>query len=69
MIIKEFFATRTDGVKLYRSYSDQKLQIQKLGTNEIYDEAVDVETSEFTYIETDIPVFVPEEFSEENIVE
>lgn len=27
--------------------------IQKVNTNEVYDEAIDVETANFTYIETD----------------
>lgn len=56
MVIKEFYRTRKDGVNLYISYSDQQLQIQKEGTNEIYNSAIDVETSTYTYIETDQPI-------------
>lgn len=54
-IIKEFYKTRIDGVNLYRSYSDLGLRIHKVGTDEIYDEAIDVENSGFEYEETEIP--------------
>lgn len=53
MIIKEFYKTRKDGVKLYKSYSDAGFKIRKTGTREIYREAVDVEDSQFEYEETD----------------
>lgn len=43
--------TRTDG--LIRTYSDLGKKIQKIGTDEIYDEAVDLATSGYTYVETD----------------
>lgn len=56
MIIKEFFRTRKDGVSLYRTYSDQKVMIRKVGTDEIYDEAIDIETAPFVYEETDQPI-------------
>ena len=56
MIIKEFYKTRNDGVNLYRSYSDQNFQIHKIGTDEIYDEAIDLENAPYTYEETDIKV-------------
>lgn len=52
-IIKELYRTRNDGVKLYRSYSDQGFMIQKVGTDEIYDEAIDVESATYEYEETD----------------
>lgn len=52
-IIKEFYTTREDGVDLYRTYSDEGYKIQKVGTDEIYDEAIDVADSEYTYEETD----------------
>lgn len=52
MIIKEFYKTRKDGVNLYRTYSDNGFKIQKVGTDEIYDEAIDVETALFVYTET-----------------
>ena len=53
MVIKEFYITRSDGVNLYRSYSDKGVQIRKVGTDEIYDEAIDVENAPFAYEETD----------------
>lgn len=53
MIIKEFYKTRKDGVNLYCTYSDANLMIQKIGTNEIYSEAVDVESCTYEYVETD----------------
>ena len=56
MVIKEFYNTRKDGVNLYRNYSDKNLLIQKVGTNEIYAEAIDVETANFEYIETETPI-------------
>lgn len=56
MIQTKFFKTRSDGVKLYRTYSDRNMMIQKDGTDEIYSEAIDVENSGFTYTETDIPI-------------
>lgn len=52
MIIKEFFKTREDGVNLYRTYSDANLKIQKVGTDEVYDEAIDVENAPYEYVET-----------------
>jgi hypothetical protein len=51
-IVKEFYKTREDGVNLYRTYSDKGYMIQKVGTEEIYEEAIDVETSTFEYEET-----------------
>ena len=54
MIIKEFYRTRTDGVNLYRTYSDCNFMIKKIGTEEIYSEAIDVETARYEYEETDI---------------
>lgn len=60
-IIKEFYRTRNDGVKLYRTYSDSNYMIKKVGTDEIYEEAIDVETVTYEYEETDEPV---EQFSD-----
>lgn len=56
MVIKEFYKTRKDGVKLYKSYSDQNLYIQKIGTNEVYSEAIDVENAPYEYEETNTPI-------------
>lgn len=51
MIRKEYYATRFDGVKLYRSYSDEGARLLKVGTDEIYDEAIDVESADYSYEE------------------
>ena len=53
MIVKEFYTQRSDGVNLYRTFSDKNLQIHKVGTDEIYDEAIDIENSGYEYEETD----------------
>lgn len=52
MIIKEYFATRKDSVKLYKTYSDNGVMIRKIGTEEVYDEAIDVENAPYEYEET-----------------
>lgn len=56
MILREFYRTRKDDVNLYRTYSDKGLKIQKVGTDEIYDEAIDIDGAPYTYVETDIPI-------------
>lgn len=64
MVIKEFYMTRKDGVNLYRNYSDKNLLIQKVGTDEVYAEAIDVESAPYLYFETDKPIEVEEEKTE-----
>ena len=66
MIVKEFYKTRADGINLYKTYSDQKLKIQKVGTDEIYSSAIDVEGAPFEYVETDLPIEKLEEVDEIN---
>ena len=56
MIIKEFYEKRFDGINLYRTYSDANVYIRKVGTEEEYTEAIDVEGALFTYEETDKPI-------------
>lgn len=53
MVIKEYYKTRADGIKLYRSYSDGGKMLQQSMTGDIYAEAIDIENSSNTYIETD----------------
>ena len=53
MIVKESYATRKDGVKLSKTYSDNSVYIRKVGTDEIYSEAIDVEDAPFEYEETE----------------
>ena len=60
MVIREFYAKRSDGVNLYLTKSTETLKIRKVGTGEIYDEAVDVEFVNYVYEETDIPIEVVE---------
>ena len=56
MIQTEFYSTREDGVNLYRTYSDAGLMIEQEQTGAIYVEAIDVENSGYTYIETNEPI-------------
>ena len=60
MIQREFYITRKDGVDLYRTYSDTNHYIHKIGTNEIYDEAIDVESAPYTYEETEDIIETPD---------
>ena len=61
MIATEFYKKRSDGIDLYRTYSTDGLKIQKLQkdflgnfveTDEVYDEAIDIESAQFVYRET-----------------
>lgn len=61
MRVREFYSTRIDGVNLFRTFSDSGMQIRKVGTDELYSEAIDVEYAPFTYTETDIPIDTPKE--------
>ena len=63
MIITDFYRTRNK-VKLYRTYSDQNLHIQRDG--EIYEQAIDPEGTNRIYTETDIPIIY---FQEQNLNE
>lgn len=58
MLITEFYKTRSDGVDLYRTYSDEKRKIIQNETGVVYSEAIDIDGSPYTYTET-------EEFIEE----
>jgi len=53
MILKEYYMTRSVGVRLYKTYSDRnKYIIQQTTCNE-YSEAIDGETATYTYIESE----------------
>lgn len=69
MIVKEFYETREDGVNLYRTYSDADLKIRKVGTDEIYDEAIDIDGAPYSYEETDIPIETETDENKESEVE
>ena len=53
MMKRDFYKTRNDGVNLYKTYSDEGYRIRQIQTNNIYDEAIDVENTPYTYEETD----------------
>ena len=56
MIKREFYETRFDGVKLFKTYSDSGVKIHKVGTDEVYDDAIDIEGAPYIYEETDEPI-------------
>ena len=60
MVKTEYFKTRNDGVKLFRTYSDNN---KKLIRNDgvVYDEAVDVEGIGYTYTESEEDIEVAED--------
>ena len=59
MVIREYYTTREDGVILYRTYSDTGHYIKQIETGAIYEEAVDVESANYTYEETDDIIVAP----------
>lgn len=61
MVITEYFKTRKDGVKLYRTYSDKNYKILQVETGIQYDEAIDIENAPYTYEETDVLIELPDE--------
>lgn len=61
MIKREFYETRTDGVSLYRTYSDMNHYIKQVETGNVYSEAIDTEDASFTYEETEDEIISPEE--------
>ena len=56
MIIKEFYKKRSDGINLYRTYSDSNLMIRQVETGDVYTEAIDVENAAYTYEETGMSI-------------
>ena len=67
MIKREFYKERNDGVKLYKTYSDKNYRIQKVGTDEIYDEAIDVFPIQYNYEETSEKVEIENNQLEDNV--
>lgn len=53
MIVREYYSTREDGVKLFRTYSDTNRKIMQKPTMVVYDEAIDIEGAPYEYVETD----------------
>ena len=52
MIVREFYGTLENGIKLFKTYSDSGYKIRQVETGAIYDEAIDGEFSTSTYEET-----------------
>lgn len=65
MIVKEEYKTRSDGVKLFRIYSDDGKKIVQNETGIVYAEAIDVDGAPYTYSESDETVEVEEMTAEE----
>lgn len=53
MIVKEYYRTRTDGIKLFRTYSDEGKMIIQNETGLEYTEAIDIENAPYTYSESE----------------
>lgn len=56
MIFTEYYATRNDGARLFKTYSDANVKILQVDTGLQYDEAIDIEGSVHTYEETEVPI-------------
>lgn len=65
MIKRDFYKTRTDGTNLYKTYSDQNVYIKKVGTEELYSSAIDIENISYDYEETEI--LIPADESNDEI--
>ena len=63
MVIYEDYGTNGLGVELKRAYSDQGYLIEREGVQ--YDEAVDPKSLNRQYTETDIPIEIEDETTEE----
>ena len=65
MIVKEEYKTRADGVKLFRTYSDENRKIIQNETDIVYTEAIDVENAHYTYSESTETIETEEMTAEE----
>lgn len=65
MIVKEEYKIRTDGVKLFRIFSDAGKKIIQNETDIVYTEAIDVENAPYTYRESDETIETEEMTAEE----
>ena len=68
MIKKEYYKTREDGVKLYRTYSDTGHKIRKVSDDVIYGDAIDV-SKNVEYEEIDEYIDAEGSYSYEEILE
>lgn len=65
MIKKEFYKTREDGVKLYRTYSDTDHLIKKVADGNVYGDAIDIsESEEYEEVEGYIDLEGPDTYEE-----
>lgn len=64
MIVTETIKLNNRNFK--KTYSDENFYIQKVGTDEIYSEAVDILTANYEYVETDKKIEDNSENTEEN---
>jgi hypothetical protein len=64
MIVTETIKLNNRNFK--KTYSDENFYIQKVGTEEIYSEAIDIPTANYEYIETDKKIENNFENMEEN---
>ena len=60
-VIKEYFDIRSDGVRLFRTYSDEGYTLIQNETGIEYSEAIDVEGAPYTYSETENKIEEEEE--------
>lgn len=63
MIVTEYYTTRSDGVRLVKTYSDKGFMIERDGI--MYEEAVDPEELNRQYNETNEKIVIPELTPEE----
>ena len=56
MIVREYYKTRSDGVELYRTYSDAGYLLRQVETGAEYSEAIDVDDAPYTYTETETAI-------------
>lgn len=53
MIVHERYSKLPDGTELVRTFSDEGKYIRKVGTSEIYEDAIDYAPVQYTYEETE----------------
>ncbi len=65
MLRQVYVMTRSDGVRLYKTYSDAGKYIIQVETGIKYEEAIDVYPLRYNYIESEEDIVVEEETTEE----
>ena len=61
LFIEKTITDENGSIKTVKEPIPTGFKIHKVGTDEIYDEAIDIENAPFEYEETDIPIEIPEE--------